>query len=84
MKLINNLRNYILEDNFKLVFINNKINIVNYISVIHFDSDLIKIKYSDGIVSIKGSNLIISRLLNDELLIEGIISNIEIRWFYER
>jgi len=79
MKLINNLRNYILEDNFKLVFINNKINIVNYISVIHFDSDLIKIKYSDGIVSIKGSNLIISRLLNDELLIEGIISNIEIR-----
>lgn len=79
MKLINNLRNYILEDNFKLVFINNKINIVNYISVIHFDSDLIKIKYNDGIVSIKGSNLIISRLLNDELLIEGIISNIEIR-----
>ena len=79
MKLINNLRNYILEDNFKLVFINNKINIVNYISVIHFDSDLIKIKYSDGIVSIKGSSLIISRLLNDELLIEGIISNIEIR-----
>lgn len=72
----NKLRTYILEDEFKLNYINNKINIINYIEIDHFDSNKIIIRYELGNIIINGKNLIITKLLNDELLIEGTIKSI--------
>ncbi len=79
MGMINSIRSYILEDEFKLTFKNNKVDIINYDSVMHVSSNMIKIKFNDGILIISGTNLIISKLVNDELLVSGLISNIEIR-----
>lgn len=76
---MNKIRNYILEDEFKMIYLNNKLDIVNYISIIHFDSNKIIIEYKDGKLSISGSNLVVSKLLIDEILIEGSIENIEFR-----
>ena len=36
------------------------------------------IRYSEGVLVIKGENLIISKLLDDEILISGIIKTIEL------
>ena len=41
MRFINNLENQILEKNFKLTYMNNLLNIVNYGSIIHFDNNKI-------------------------------------------
>lgn len=79
MGIVNGIRSYILEEEFKLTYVFNKINILNYDSIGHFDNNKVIINYSEGQVIIKGSNLVVSKLMNDEVLIEGKISNIEYR-----
>ncbi len=74
-----NLRNYILESDFKIIYLTNKLNIVNYNDISHFDSNKIIINYNDGSVLISGKSLVVSKLLKDELLIEGSINKIEFR-----
>ena len=75
--MLNNLRTYILEDEFKITIFNNKIDILNYIEIDHFDDTKIIVRYNKGHIVIKGENLTISKLLNDELLILGNIKSIE-------
>ncbi len=79
MRIINSIRSYILEEEFKLTFLNNRINIVNYESIGHFDNNRVLINYNDGQVVIKGKSLVVSKLMNNEILIEGKIINIEFR-----
>lgn len=74
-----NLRNYILESDFKIIYLTNKLNIVNYNDISHFDSNKIIVNYNDGSVLIGGKSLVVSKLLKDELLIEGSINKIEFR-----
>lgn len=76
---IHKFRSYLLEDNFSMNVFKDTIEIMNYIEIGHFDNNKIIIKYEDGEIVIKGNNLIISRLMNDSILIKGNISNIELR-----
>ncbi len=81
--MANNIRSYILEDEFKITILNNKINIVNYEEMGHFDNNRVSVKYEkDGRICtliIKGKNLVVSKLKSKEVLILGVISNIEFR-----
>ena len=79
-----NLRNYILENQFKMIYLFNKLDIVNYIDISHFDSNKIIINYNEGSVLISGKSLVVSKLVSDELLIEGSIDKIEFRWIYDK
>lgn len=79
MNLINNIRGYILEDEFKLIFRENMVDIVNYDSIIDVGDKSIKIRYFNGILEVLGLNLRISKLMDDEVLITGNISDIKIR-----
>lgn len=74
-----NLRSYILENKFKITIIENKVSIINYLEIDAFDENKIVIRYKEGIVVISGNNLIISKLLDDELLISGDILKVEFR-----
>ena len=74
-----NLRNYILESDFKIIYLPNKLDIVNYSDISHFDNNKIIVNYNDGSVLISGKNLVVSKLLKDELLIEGSIDKLELR-----
>ena len=75
------LRNYILETDFRINYIKDKLDIINYSFIDHFDDDKIIIRYSEGIIIIKGEKLVIARLLDDEILISGKIKNIEIKLY---
>ena len=79
VSIINSIRSYILEDEFKITFLNNRVNIVNYLSIGSIDSNKVIIKYNNGIVSVKGSNLVLSKLMNSEILISGDIYSIDFR-----
>lgn len=71
------LRSYVMEDEFKITIIKNKINIVNYTDIGHLDKNKIVVRYIGGRAIISGSNLVVRRLLKDEILIIGLIKNIE-------
>ena len=77
--MIRDLRNYILENDFRINYLYNKLNIVNYECIVHFSDDKVMIRYSKGALVIKGENLIISKLLDDEILISGRIKSIEFK-----
>ena len=79
MKIINGIRSYILEDELKITIINNKINIINYTDIGHFDSNKIVVKVESGEIIVKGNDLVVSKLMNSEILITGNFSNIEFR-----
>lgn len=79
MKYKDKVRSYFLEDKFKLIYIENKINIVNYDSIGHFDSNKIIVRKETGTIIVNGTNLVVSKLVNDEILIDGKISSVEFR-----
>ena len=80
MGIINSIRSYILEEEFKITILNNKINIVNFTSLGTIDNNKVVIYYKEGFVDIKGSNLVVSRLMSNEILISGNINSLEFRW----
>lgn len=72
------LRTYIMEDEFEIRLLNNRLNIINYEFIDHLDQNKIIIRHKTGKVNIKGKNLVVSKLLKDELLIIGEINNLEL------
>ena len=79
MNLFREAKEFIMENNLKIIYVNNKINIVNYKSVTGFDSNKIIVDCDTKLIIVSGSNLVISKLLLDELLISGDIDKIEFR-----
>ena len=79
MNLFKDVRNYILEEKFKIIYLEGKLNLINYSSVLSFDSEKIIINCENKVLEVKGENLVISKILIDELLIEGNIKKIEFR-----
>ena len=79
MNIVSGIRSYIKEDELKITILNNKINIVNYTDIGHFDSNKIVVKTNSFDVIVKGSDLVVSKLMNDEILITGDFNNIEFR-----
>lgn len=79
ISLLRKIKNYILENEFKLTYLNDKVDIINYLEIDHFDDNMIIVRYDKGTVTIKGYKMIISKLMDDELLINGKIEKIDIR-----
>ena len=78
-RMLKNLRNYISENEFRINIVTGKVDIVNYQTIDHFDDKRIIIEYDNGIITVKGQNLIISKLLHDEVLISGEIEAVEFK-----
>lgn len=79
MKLMQELRNYVLEEEFKIIYKSGKLYTSNYISIPIFESNEIHIKYNSGKIILTGKNLTISKLSKDEVLITGGINKLEFR-----
>ena len=78
MKLINHLDRYLFEKDYKITIKNNYLNICNYDEIIDFTLTKIIIKCQKTIITIDGRNLIITKMLDNEVLIKGTIANLNI------
>lgn len=79
MQIIKNLRSYLLEDEFQIRILENRVNIVNYDSIGQIDSNKVTLKHNKETIIITGDHLVISKLLTNEILVTGNIKNIELR-----
>lgn len=68
--------NYIEDKKYSMIYKDNKLDIINYTKIIDFSSSLISIEYKDKIYHIEGNNLVISKMMDDEILITGNITSI--------
>lgn len=78
MKIINKLDRYLEDKNYEIIIKENKINIINFKEIIDFSVSKITLRCDNKIINIEGKNLIISKMLDEELLITGSIYNIRI------
>ncbi|MGN1312078.1 MAG: YabP/YqfC family sporulation protein [Bacilli bacterium] len=76
MKIFDRLDNYVNDKMFSMIYKNNKLDIINYSKIIDFTSTIISVSYNNKIYQIKGDNLVISRMMDNEILISGNIDNI--------
>ena len=81
--MLKDLKNYILDNAFKVTILKDKVDVLNYLEIDHFDDNKIIIRYTGGTLVINGKDLIISKLIDDEILINGKIKNIEFKWLKE-
>lgn len=81
MSVIHRMRNYLLEEEFEVKIYKGNVNVVNFTELGHFDSNKVNIKGEGIRVSIEGNDLVVSKLLKDEILVTGKINKIEFRWF---
>lgn len=78
------LRTYIEDNDFRFSYIDNQLDIINYLKINYMEDNKVSLHYKDGNIVIKGDNLRIKKLLDDEILIVGNIENIEFKeWLYE-
>lgn len=78
MKIINKLDRYLEDKNYEIIIKENKVNIINFKEIIDFSASKITLRCDNKIINIEGKNLIIGKMLDDELLITGLIYNIRI------
>lgn len=75
MNLVNKIRNSFNEKKLKIIIFDKYINIINY-SIIN-DISNEKIIINNQSIIINGINLKVIKLLDNEILIEGLLSNLE-------
>ena len=78
MKIINRLESYLSDNVYRIILRNSGVNIVNYDEIINFSSTQISIRIKNKILIFEGNNLVITKMLDDEILITGNITNIRI------
>lgn len=71
------LRTYLNDDNFKLNISNNTIYIDNYINIDTLTDNKIALKCSKFLIIIEGTDFVIKKLVDKEILLTGEISNIK-------
>jgi len=76
MKLLNYLDRYLTDNEYKITILTDYINIINYKEIIDFSNKEISVSHEKGITIIKGNNLVVSKMQDEELLIKGTIKSI--------
>ena len=71
MKILDKINNYINEYEYKIIITDKYINIINYKEILDFNSTKISIRHDKGITNIIGTNLVVSKMVEDEILITG-------------
>lgn len=80
--MIRKVIDYIKEDAFEIRMDNNYICIINYQDVSYMEEEKISVSYDKGNILIKGKNLTVVKLLEQEMLIKGEFLSIEIKRSY--
>ena len=79
MEFKNRIRNYLFEEEFHLNVFPDKVDVLNYKTIGHFDSEKVLLIGEEKMVVIKGKHLVVSKLMKEEVLITGTIESIEFR-----
>lgn len=75
---MNRLDNYLYDREYKIIIKENYVNVINYSEIVDFSTTKISLKYKDKIIIIEGTNLVISKMVDNEIVVIGCISNIRI------
>lgn len=76
--MLERINNYIDNKDYKITLYKDKLHIINYRKLISLDDNYVTILFANMKLIIKGNNMLLKKILDDELLISGTINNIEV------
>lgn len=76
--MIEKIREYISDTEFRITIFYDRIYIVNYKEILSLEDERISFLTDKGRVIIKGTNLTLNKLLDKEVLISGRVLDIEV------
>ena len=78
MKIMDRIDNYLYDREYRIIIKENYVNIINYDEIVDFNLNKISVKYKNKKITVEGINLAINKMVEDEVLITGNITNISI------
>lgn len=76
--MLNRIKDYINDKEFRMTIFTDRVHIINYLKILSLEESRISFLTNKGRVIIKGNNLCLNKLLDDEVLISGNVSSIEV------
>lgn len=76
--MFNKIKEYINDNEFRVTIFKDRIYIVNYLQILGLEEERISLLIPDGRLIIKGLNLHLNKLLDNELLISGKVLLVEV------
>ncbi len=76
--MFNRVKEYINDNEFRLTIFEDRVYAINYLKIISLEDERISFLTAKGKIVIKGRNLRLSKLLDDEVLISGYVTNVEV------
>lgn len=76
--MLDRLNNYIDDKKFKLIYEENLIDIINYTRLITIENNYVSLNINNKKIIIKGKKLILKKLLDNELLLNGEVTSLEV------
>lgn len=76
--MLDRLNNYIDDKKFKLIYEDNLIDIINYTKLITIEDNYVSLYINNKKIIIKGKKLILKKLLDNELLLNGEVTSLEV------
>ena len=77
MKLFDKLDRYLVDNVYRITIEGRKIHVINYEEIVDFSSKQVIIKYNGVKTFIWGNDLVMSKMVDDEILITGELDKIE-------
>lgn len=78
MKLFDYMDRYLVDRDYKITVYKDRVHIINYTEVEDFSDTRVVVRYEGGCSVLLGTHLVVSKMLDDELLIVGQIKTIEV------
>lgn len=79
MEMIRRIREYLIPSDLEIHIYAGKIHVVGFSSIGEIGSEKIIIRHKEGNFVVKGEQLTLSKLCGDEVLIRGIVKQVEFR-----
>lgn len=79
--MFSKVRDYIKDEEFRLTLFEDRLLAINYDSILSLESERISFLISEKRIVVKGKDLTLSKLLDKEVLIGGVVFSIEV--FYD-
>ena len=76
--MLNRIKDYINDKEFRMTIFTDRIHIINYLQILSIEDERVAFLTNKGRIIIKGNNLCLNKLLDDEVLVSGFVSNIDV------
>ena len=76
--MIKKIVNYVKDPKLKIYYLPNNVNVINYDKILEIKSDVITLIKDKKVILIKGEDLKLTKLLDNEILITGKLEKIEL------